>query len=1744
MAITSLADHLGVLGWSASVAIPADLKQLMSVLQSEAWAAGAGPATAEVTTASMLPGFATLSLDPGLAVDLELSQPAGAGFRVDLVIAIPGGGAGPGVTLPGLTGGVPQSSGAGRSLQRWIQSTGAAVTASLNGVLRIEGTPGSAATFRVAPSAGQPDGVVQVNVDPPHVLFPGEAFGLHLPNGIILDDSVAAAPPPAGTPHVSDDPRWRGLSVRGAELFLPRGVPYVGGTVVPVELDIGAPAGIDARTEVHVPADAGRPHLRGVVEWHDPAALSLAACLPTLIDLSAEFDLDGTTTPAAGPVGGATLAAGRPLLLRARYARDARITPPLHQFDVTVQGEGRDGLLRVAVDDGVADNVGARVFVTGAALAGALAADTPASTAPSGDPSSAGLAALLGVASVLSSFCQQGKVVVHAVTVTGTLGPGSPTLILDVDYSVDILVKTITFGGLSIGMQDDVPMRVRYRQVRLEMDPAANGLEKFHISFSRATMDVEDPGRWRVPGAPFDVTGNRAGHGSTWFEIDLKFTLDLGPVKVSGATIRATFDGGPVPDVTLRGLDATLAIPNVIKGKGQLALVGTGFEAALAVTVEPITLAASAYLKLVDTPAGTMIVLDLGVDLPGAIPLGPTGLGLYSIGGAFGFNAMPDLPGPADDPVEYQLQWTPAKTHFSAGDLMFGLAAVVGTLPDMGFAFSAAGRILLAVPDLTFRAGLDATFLAGRKQLASPDQPVGSGAITGVLVYDNSGVLIGVRGHYEVKPLLEILLPVDAVFPKASPDWKIHVGSDGANGRTPGPVQVKILPDLLNLGAEAFLMVHGDGIPNVGGRLDFNLKGFSVAFGAGFHAVYGAGLIWLELAADAQFGIGTAPLVVRGHGHLEGALHLGPVSIGASADIDAQVGPGDTRWAKFSVCGEVDLFFFEISGCVDVTIGAEDKSVPPPDIWPMPELSMCDHAYCETGAVKPSDSSPPAEQLPVVWPDTIPLLKFPVVPGATGFTSAQFKDALLQGAVWKSSHSAISTSTGRTGADDLSYNFALTGLRLTKADGTEVPGPLDGAWQLPKVAGGAAAGAVAGELALLTWQTALWTSRLSDGGRSQPVDPLEPIAKNCTIRPRASAGWALGAPAAPVGDGWRMPPESGPGDALVSRFWVDVDVEYREQPVHPSLLGMPVQAGYLPGGPIAFPAPLDGGKRSFDGALAVPGLAAPGYWAHELGNIRTRLTVVDDQLGPELLVVIVDDEYAGQIFVSGGGTWSVATMLPGPAGATVVVFACAGSAPTTQVSLECPVGVRIALLGLSGRTKTAEDAAAAAAAASSAAANDKVNLLGKAKNTRRAMLDPGTTYAIEVTVHCRGQRTDKGQPVSQDDFGERMARFWFRTAPLPPPPPPPPKGYRVLGYAEVGAAEPGRLGKKQKAQDHFDVSYLQRYLLGYTPSDRVTNFFSDDRVGAHFAVDHVGALAAKYGHKVALVLQRTDLPPGSPAFPPTSIAAAWGTLSADAKGKQAAVDQRLLELDALAGGRCPVPHLGTTYGGSAGLVPGATYDMAIQVPKTGEDLGVALPGVVFTTFRFRNPREQVADLGFSTAYDGTTAGGVPVTEPPGLATLAATDEDSDAVLEVLLGQLGLTLWAPPSSGQGRSTLLWSRPDAGSWRLTGVLLESPEPLERPARMRLGALDCMGVAFDVVRRNATGTRVVYLTRTPMFPRRRRIGPFTWLAPYLSVQVIEHPAATSPVAPTTPPETSFVMRAVAPPSPAFAEELSCRP
>src|SRR5262249_30757702 len=139
-------------------------------------------------------------------------------------------------------------------------------------------------------------------------------------------------------------------------------------------------------------------------------------------------------------------------------------------------------------------------------------------------------------------------------------GHGAPVggpLVLTLDYSVAARVVRINLGSFSAGMDRNVPMRIRIRKARMSLDPSQSGLAMIGLDFDESEMEIEDPGAWNVQGLEqlFDVLRSRSGRGSAWVEIDLRFKLNLGPVRVSAATIRATLNNGHI-EPSIRGLEA------------------------------------------------------------------------------------------------------------------------------------------------------------------------------------------------------------------------------------------------------------------------------------------------------------------------------------------------------------------------------------------------------------------------------------------------------------------------------------------------------------------------------------------------------------------------------------------------------------------------------------------------------------------------------------------------------------------------------------------------------------------------------------------------------------------------------------------------------------------------------------------------------------------------------------------------------------------------------------------------------------------------------------------------------------------------------------------------------------------------------------------------------------------------------------------------------------------------------------
>lgn len=1696
-------------GTLEQIVFPSEIGDILNHLSTDL-APPAGPQAAPISgnlkasANDSVGGFARLDIDPmgpEIPFDLRVLGPVASptGFQLDLkpadgLLKLPAG------CVPAKVQPQPD----GRAL---VADPGASrVKLTLNGAdplaIRIEGSIGQPARQGIVALDAAKSGVLTVGTSPEAFFLGTQGFGLNLAGGLTVDSSSQNAPAPliGGVDGVapSATPAWQGVAIRNAELFLPPNTPLVGAGPIPVDLDLGMPNGLFGRTEAHVAENGSRPAFDATIVCDDPGATSLASALPAMVEIRTSWSLDTAVGPPG--VGTIQLLGGRPLRVTARFARK----PGTSDFDLglVVESGGDQGLLSVK-----GSSAAGKAVVTAAALATAFIADAnpPSASQPEYDGFGATLHALLVAAAGLSTFLDDGNVIVHAVEINAGLGSAGTKLTLRVDYSVDVKVRTIDLGFMSIGMKPQVPMRLRYRNVRLLVDFAQTGLERFHLSFGEAEVDVEDPGGWQIksPGTLkdlFDVLGSRSGQGSQWFEVDLRFALDLGPVKISGATVRVTLGANGSLNPELRGLDASMTMPGLFEASGKASLGAGQLDLALAAKIVPLNVAAFASVTYVDCGAGiNELLFALGVDLPGPIPLANSGLGLYGLGGMFGVNSNFPSPAPDADPIDFYLGQDPLKSSLYSclpGNSIFGLGAVIGTAPDLGFTFSAKGVVIIGVPDFALRASLQGRVLSPRVMMTEDFAGAAFGpSFKGVLAVEPSAVTLAMRGHYEVPVLFTIDVPFGARFPKNGRNWFARLGSDGQQGRGPGPIQARILPDILNINAWAFFMTEGNGIPSLGGVSGLSPTGFALGFGAGFTAVYGIPLIHLDVSASVIIALGTRPLLLGGLGHLTGSLHLGPVSIGASADISFLIAPslGD-NWVKFEVCGEVDLFFFSLGGCVTIELGEKGSQVPDPEDWPLESIALADHRYTKLADAVRSPTQPALAKLPIVWPDVIPILQFTNGP-TNGLQAGPFKDKL--------SWNAAAVGTGVVGNDRLSYTYTLTSLALTEIDPhtgaeTAVEGPLEAAWQQPKASALGEPGAR--ELALLTWESHLWTRKLVDGAANDPNDPIPAIPNRCHDRYFAKPGWALGGLGhrhAP-GDSWELPTERQPGpfasvfSVAVATEWWGVQIDDLTTPMIP--LGFPLR---LPA-PFVFRMPIEGKGRSFDGALDLlhvvdlPLDRQPDEIARGIGEVPVHVMLGfseplrDIQLA--LHLPLWPPGMADQLRVTlfgPSGTILLPSVgdQPGTGDSVVRGFEQAGG-PFTAIQLEYHAAFAPQVLGLCAVTESEAQAADAATKAANTVADDVAKKATAVKP--RAMLKPDRIYRIDARFNGKGQREGTtGNDVQHDES------YWFRTADMSGPAPSQGKQY----LQDVPAAQAVQHYKDfvfapavHQRRDRFDPAYLERYILSWMPQDKSRYWFLDDPVGVQLEVNHVPDLAAVYDHDTVVRVHRTDATKGRPdPFEVQDFGKAniW----------QAAVSLLHPESDlrlhaaSIVAGACPYASPGATLGGHPKLQPLSDYELSLAFPfldsaNSGLTGGTTIRGGIFGTSRYATPNDLLADLGFDAA---TIAGDIEVKR----FAAGAGDVTADGAVEHALGALGLGRLAPVR--EARSVALWTKVGP-AWALHGVLLEAPEPIHRPdtlglanfgGRIKVNTMHCGGHVFEAVLRSSSGDRLLFLTNDPFAP-----------------------------------------------------------
>jgi hypothetical protein len=1619
--------------------------------------------------------------------------------------------------------------------------------------LLVYGDPDKPVSMRFTPDTDPTEGIITLGFNSEAVLFGSSKVGFVCPK-FILDDSdvnagigqgVQGLDPPLA--HIdADDPSWRGFLARNLDFYLPKSVPFFGGQPIKGYFAVPTGAGgiqllIETKVSKQDPVGGAsrRPEFKIRIECMDPTATGLTGLVPTMIRASIQLPLKKDAPTAAG---GFQFMGGEPVIGTATFSRDPVNDPGTMKVAVGISSQGPLGIVSVTSTKVVDIN---KIFNIAAGMATALVATGAIPKDASGKSILALVAAAGGVLSNL--FEPDSQFVLHGAEIESA-GHGLPAgeeVALSLDYSVSMLVKSLQVpgGSLSISMLDDQPMRIRIRRVTMTINMKKSGLDMFDLDFDKATMEVENPGAWQLEGLQqiFDVIGSRSGRGSAWIEVDLRFKLNLGPIKVSGLTIRSTLDEGGHPIVSITGIAAGIELDGLIDGDGAVHLIKGGFEASLGVSIVPIQFTADATVVYArpDPNGPPYIFLELSAELPAAIPLASTGLGLFALEGMFGVSLLPDYGVDDDNPVMRQLRWHHkqlADFTQSPGNLLFGLGAVVGTLPDYGFTFSSKAEIVVTAPDVSVRGALNGTVMRPRLPITAPSDVVVPGiSFIGFIGVTAEAIDFAVVGSMDFRPLLQIRVPFAGHYPIQgdTSDWYTYLGADGykGQGREIGPISAKVLPDILGIEADAYLMTRGKGIagwPVVAPFVDLP-DGFVIAFGFAVHSQFGLRPIaWAELFLGLDLLLIPDPLMFAGLGRASGGLHLGPFSLGVSAEVKFMATQADVYlWVQ--VTGRIELLFFDVEGTVTIAFGGTEPKpfLPPPEIHPLDVYEIApdgsrhktgvtaaftDDTYRKLNTLTEDPNAAEAEANRV-WPDILISIPF-AFPIDVTVDPTQCKFDGIKG------HGEPHVSKP-LGTDLLKYRWQLASFTLFDVTntankftgGTVVNKPMVARWQVPR------GSADATELMLFTLTGDLWVNRRADQGKDVG-DPISTESNICQFAPAPKPAWAIGRLGRHLDAAYLLPQSPLSFDPLVSQVRVVVHhfgiPEAGNEVALDSAFSVPTAYSLQPGGIWSFDKQLDLGlDRTFGGAFQSPWLDKPAELAIDRGYAdpftdgemweffwqRLHLELIDSVTEGRLVVVGSKELFDGARISatdSTGANWQRDVITDLPDGQLVALFRQPdGQGSTNLLRVTWPIGEKLSIVGLRGMSDVAVEVAKQQAAAAAALAGKKATAAQNGPDDvddARTILDPNHTYRIDIGMHWIGDRYETGKPDPADtQSGDTLHQLFFATTP---------KGSGTLPIL-VGA--PGHTKLLYLVQNVFEPELLERYLAGYEPGQSEQFRFYKDRIATHWKQSHVVGLAKKYGFEISTAVRRIDRP-GAQYANPLLLLPTWAF--GDNAGFMSAVDRARLAAASLS--VCEQRTPGATGSVTPTLEPEAWYEVYASVSAVDVSKG-RLRGVTFKTSRWGDPAEMLVALGFSVggvaASDKVTVGDLAV--PTSTIGGDAIVLDNDQAFQNALGDLGLAGW--PVATAPRQSRLWTSDGAGGWLFAGFMLESPEPVHRPGRLDYGQ-NSLGTAgghrFNRFRRDRSGSRLLYLTSTP-FAGGQWMGLTASPGPIASVWVPDVPA-----------------------------------
>jgi hypothetical protein len=440
------------------------------------------------------------------------------------------------------------------------------------------------------------------------------------------------------------------------------------------------------------------------------------------------------------------------------------------------------------------------------------------------------------------------------IMVAGTLD-----FIADVPVLGDVLPKGITINKLIIWDNGDLEFDggglVIPKAFKLQVGPVK--LEVSHLSMSSTTRKLNGVDRkYTYVGFDGMVNTGTAGIEAAGNGIKYYFTTDDGPgrpfdnfVSIDGIAIDIKVPGEATEDDAAFILQGFLSMKNPDPDVPD-STAGVEYTGKVTFELPKIDVEGTAAMRL--KPSVPSFLVDLGVELPMAIPLGPTGLGIYALRGLIGQHYLPSkavTTPPLPDTASWW-EYYKAKSIISgregievdkfASESGFSIGAGVSLatdLADSGYIFSAKLFLLLGLPDVFLIQG-QAGIIQQRLGLDQDVDP----PFQALIVFSSDSILGDLSVNFNV-PLMEdakgFILSVQAqlsmgfFFNNAS-GWYINLGKD-----TPASAQVQAKILTLFKG-HAFLMISSQGIKaGAGASFDFS-RSFGPV-GIGFNAYLNMG---------------------------------------------------------------------------------------------------------------------------------------------------------------------------------------------------------------------------------------------------------------------------------------------------------------------------------------------------------------------------------------------------------------------------------------------------------------------------------------------------------------------------------------------------------------------------------------------------------------------------------------------------------------------------------------------------------------------------------------------------------------------------------------------------------------------------------------------------------------------------------------------------------------------------------------